>query len=70
VYLATALIVNALSGANYGFLSHRPPTHSLLDFFSDTRWLYILQVNLTAFAFFAALYLPWLLQDIVRARRK
>ena len=70
VYLATALLVNALSGANYGFLSHRPPTHSLLDFFSDTRWLYVLQVNPTGFVFFAALYLPWLLYDMSRARRK
>ncbi len=66
IYLATALAVNALTGANYGFLSHRPSTRSLLDFFSDDRWLYVLQLNLAAFAFFAALYFPWLLLDLAR----
>jgi hypothetical integral membrane protein (TIGR02206 family) len=69
VYLAAALLVNSLSGANYGFLSHRPSTRSMLDFFSDDRWLYVLQLNLTAFVFFGALYLPWLIIDAVRRSR-
>ena len=69
VYLATALTVNALTGANYGFLSHRPPTRSMLDFFSDERWLYILQLNLTAFAFFAVLYAPWAFRDCIWKQR-
>jgi hypothetical integral membrane protein (TIGR02206 family) len=67
-YLVTALIVNALTGGNYGFLSHKPPTASMLDLFSDNPVLYIVQINLTAFVFFAVLYLPWLIIDLTRAR--
>ena len=58
-YLAVALAVNAATGGNYGFLSHRPSTHSLLDFFSDTRWLYVLQIDLVALVAFLILDLPW-----------
>jgi hypothetical integral membrane protein (TIGR02206 family) len=63
VYLACALAANALTGGNYGFLSHKPSTRSMLDLFSDTPWLYVAQVNLVAFVFFALLYLPWLFVD-------
>lgn len=59
VYLLVALLVNAATGANYGFLSGRPSTHSLLDFFSDTHWLYVLEINLTGLFFFLLLDLPW-----------
>lgn len=59
VYLFVALLVNAAIGANYGFLSGRPSAHSLLDFFSDTHWLYVLQINLTGLFFFLILDLPW-----------
>jgi hypothetical integral membrane protein (TIGR02206 family) len=68
-YLATALVVNRLSGGNYGFLSHRPSTPTLLDLLSDERWLYVAQINLAAFAFFAALYLPWFIADLTRRTR-
>lgn len=59
VYLVAALLVNAATGANYGFLSHRPAQPTLLDQFSDTRWLYIAQINGLGLLLFAALYLPW-----------
>jgi len=59
VYLVAALLVNAVTGANYGFLTERPSTRSLLDFFSDTRWLHVLQINLTGLLFFWLLDLPW-----------
>ena len=59
VYLALALLVDANAGANYGFLMERPATRSLLDFFSDTHWLYVLQINLTGLILFLALDLPW-----------
>ena len=58
-YLALALLANAMTGGNYGFLAGRPATHSLLDFFSDTRWLYVLQINVTGLLFFLVLDLPW-----------
>jgi hypothetical integral membrane protein (TIGR02206 family) len=59
IYLATTLTVNALTGGNYGFLDHRPATHSLLDSFSDTHWLYVAEMNLTGLLAFALLALPW-----------
>lgn len=63
IYLAAALAVNALTGANYGFLAHRPAQASLLDLFSTTHWLYVLQINLVAILFFTAAYLPWWVAD-------
>jgi hypothetical integral membrane protein (TIGR02206 family) len=68
IYLAAALLTNALTDGNYGFLSHRPTQSTPLDYFSDTRWLYIVQLNVFALVCFAVLYLPWLLVDIIRRR--
>lgn len=59
LYLVCALAVNKLSGGNYGFLFRRPPTHSLLDFYSDTWWLYVTEINLTAVILFGLLIVPW-----------
>lgn len=59
VYLALALLVNSATGGNYGFLSARPAIRSLLDLFSDTHWLYVLQIDLTGLACFFLLDLPW-----------
>lgn len=63
VYLVSALAVNALTGGNYGFLSDRPPIHSLLDFFTDPagwkRVLYVLEMDLAALILFIVLDLPW-----------
>lgn len=70
VYLAMALLTNSLTGANYGFLSHKPVTASMLDLFSNDHTMYVVQINLTAYAFFAVLYLPWLIIDLVRAKPK
>lgn len=64
LYLATALAANALTGGNYGFLSHKPEQRSMLDLFSETPWLYVVQLNLVAFVFFAALYAPWWIVDL------
>jgi hypothetical integral membrane protein (TIGR02206 family) len=66
IYLAAALTVNALTGANYGFLTHRPETASMLDLFSDRRWLYVTEINAIALVFFAAIYTPWLIADRLR----
>ncbi len=66
VYLVAALLVNSATGANYGFLSERPSTRSLLDFFSDTHWIYVLQINLTGLVLFWLLDLPW---QIARRRQ-
>ena len=60
IYIAVALGVNAATGGNYGFLS-RPPegVRSMLDLFSHTRWLYVLEIDLTGLFFFFLLGLPW-----------
>ncbi len=63
VYLAAALTVNTFTGANYGFLRARPAQPSMLDYFSDTHWIYVLQINLCALVLYAALYFPWLIAD-------
>lgn len=69
IYLALALLTNHLTAGNYGFLSHQPPTASMLDLFSTTQWLYVVEINLVAFVFFAVLYLPWWIADMIRSRR-
>jgi hypothetical integral membrane protein (TIGR02206 family) len=63
LYLASALVTNALTGANYGFLSHKPTRASLLDFLSDQPVVYVLQLELLAILFYAILYLPFALLD-------
>ena len=69
IYVIAALLVNAATGeGNYGFLSHRPAQATLLDRFSDTRWLYIAQINGLALLLFPALYLPWWIWDVARGR--
>ena len=59
LYLGLALLSNHLTTGNYGFLSARPANPSLLDYFSDTWWIYVLQINLTAAVAFSILLLPW-----------
>jgi hypothetical integral membrane protein (TIGR02206 family) len=63
-YLLTALAVNALTGQNFGFLTHPPITPSLLDYFPHERWLYVASITAVAFGAFAILYLPWWIVDI------
>jgi hypothetical integral membrane protein (TIGR02206 family) len=60
IYIALALLANALTGENYGFLSHPPTVRSLLDLFrAQPPWLYVAQINLTALLFYFVLDLPW-----------
>lgn len=68
IYLGTALLVNWLTGSNYGFLFQRPEQPSLLDYFSDTPWLYVVQINLIAWFAFGLLYLPWAIADLLKKR--
>jgi hypothetical integral membrane protein (TIGR02206 family) len=59
LYLISALAVNAMTDGNYGFLSHKPYAPTLLDLLSDTRWLYVIQINAIAYFFFIIFDLPW-----------
>lgn len=69
VFLFTALLVNHLTGQNYGFLSHPPITPSLLDTFPTHPWLYVVTINAVALVAFTLLYLPWLIADLRRAKQ-
>ncbi|MGH8095183.1 MAG: TIGR02206 family membrane protein [Chthoniobacterales bacterium] len=59
LYLFSTLFVDHLTGANYGFLLHKPFAPSILDYLSNIRWLYITELNGLALIFFAILYAPW-----------
>lgn len=59
LYLVSTLLVDYMTGANYGFLLHKPAVASILDFLSDTHWIYILQLEGLALLFFAILYAPF-----------
>ncbi|MGZ4983064.1 MAG: YwaF family protein [Chthoniobacterales bacterium] len=68
VYFVCAIIVDQLTGVNYGYLLHKPDTFSLLSFLSDSRPIYLLQMHLLALIFFIALYLPFAIFDLSRGK--
>ena len=69
LYLVSALLVDYLTGVNYGFLLHKPVVASLLDYLPDTRWLYILGLELLALFFFAILYSPFAIYSLLNSWR-
>lgn len=69
VYFVITLIVDALTGVNYGFLLHKPEAFSVLSFLSDWRPLYLLQMHGVALLFFIVLYLPFAIVDLVSRKR-
>jgi hypothetical integral membrane protein (TIGR02206 family) len=69
LYLVTTLLVDHLTGVNYGFLLHKPVVASILDYLSDTRWLYILELEGLALLFFAILYAPFAIADLIKQFR-
>jgi hypothetical integral membrane protein (TIGR02206 family) len=62
LYLGATLLVDYLTGVNYGFLLHKPVVASILDYLSETRWLYIAELEALALLFFAVLYAPFALR--------
>jgi hypothetical integral membrane protein (TIGR02206 family) len=66
LYLFTTLAVDYLTNVNYGFLLHKPQAASILDYLSNTRWLYIVELNGLALVFFALLYAPFAITDLVK----
>src|ERR1051325_4066885 len=66
VYFVVALTTDLLTGENYGFLLHKPEAASLLNFLSDSRLPYLIQFHLLAFVFFALLYAPFAIVDLLR----
>ena len=69
LYLFATLAVDYLTNVNYGFLLHKPQAASILDYLSDTHWLYILELNGLALLFFALLYAPFAIADLLRRLR-
>jgi len=66
LYFVVAFTTDLLTGENYGFLLHKPEAASLLNFLSDSRLPYLIQFHLLAFVFFALLYAPFAIVDLLR----
>jgi hypothetical integral membrane protein (TIGR02206 family) len=65
-YFVVTLIVDGLTGVNYGFLLHKPEAFSILSFLSDSRPLYLLQLHGVALLFFLVLYVPFAIVDLIQ----
>jgi len=70
VYFVITVVVDLVTGENYGYLLHKPEAASLLDFLSDNWPVYLLQMHLLALVFFLVLYVPFALYDLVAGNRK
>jgi hypothetical integral membrane protein (TIGR02206 family) len=68
-YFVVTLIVDELTGFNYGFLLHKPEAFSILSFLSDSRTLYLVQMHVVALLFFLGLYAPFAIADVIRRGR-
>jgi len=68
-YFAVTLVVDLLTGFNYGFLLHKPEAFSILSFLSDSWALYLLQMHGVALLFFLVLYLPFAIVDLIQRGR-
>jgi hypothetical integral membrane protein (TIGR02206 family) len=68
LYFVVTMIVDAITGYNYGFLLHKPEAFCILSFLSDSRPLYLLQFHLLALVFFSVLYAPFAIYDLPRGR--
>jgi len=66
LYFVVTLIADELTGYNYGFLLHKPEAFSILNFLSDSRPLYLLQMHGLALLFFIVLYAPFAIVDLAR----
>jgi len=56
-YVGAAGLTDFLLNENYGYLSRKPSTPSLLDFFGPWPW-YVLEMDLFALVAFGIVYLP------------
>src|SRR6202163_1316134 len=64
LYFVMTIVVDVLTGVNYGYLLHKPEAASLLSLLSDSRPLYLLQMHALALVFFIVLYLPFAIYDL------
>jgi hypothetical integral membrane protein (TIGR02206 family) len=68
LYFVVAFTVDLLTGENYGFLLHKPAAFSILDFLSDWRPLYLVQMHGVALLFFCLLYAPFAMVDFAKQK--
>jgi hypothetical integral membrane protein (TIGR02206 family) len=68
LYFGVTIVVDLLTGENYGYLLRKPASGSLLDALADERVTYLLQMHLLALVFFVVLYLPFALYDLTRGK--
>lgn len=68
LYFVITIVVDLLTGVNYGYLLHKPEAASLLSILSDYRPLYIFQMHLLALSFYLLLYSPFAVYDLVRRK--
>jgi len=67
VYMVCVFFLNLAIGSNYLFIAFKPPFPTLLDVLAPWPW-YILELEVIAFAILGAMYLPYLIMDLRRAR--
>ena len=70
LYFVLTIVVDLLTGVNYGYLLHKPEAASLLSALSDYRPLYIFQMHLLAILFYLVLYSPFAIYDLVARNKK
>jgi len=68
-YFVVTFIADEMTGYNYGFLLHKPEAFSILNFLSDWRPVYLVEMHFVALLFFIALYAPFALVDLVRQKK-
>ena len=69
LYFVVTYTVDLLTGENYGYLRHPPPSASLLDLLSHDPIVYLLEMHLLALIFYVVLYLPFALYDAITSAR-
>lgn len=68
-YAAVAGTADTVLGTNYGFLRAKPDHATILDAFSPWPW-YLPELVLAGLAFMIVVYLPFLVADRLRTRRR
>jgi hypothetical integral membrane protein (TIGR02206 family) len=68
-YFVVTLVIDKLTGVNYGFLLHKPEAFSILSFLSDSWPLYLLQLHAVSLLFILGLYAPFAVYDLVKRGR-
>jgi hypothetical integral membrane protein (TIGR02206 family) len=70
LYFVMTIMVDLLTGVNYGYLLHKPEAASLLSYLSDHRVVYLFQMHLLALVFYLVLYSPFVIYDLVMGNKK